>query len=60
MSILDASYLDNGAVAVNVGTMFGYVLVELTDHGVQVTVIDGQGDVVAENEYTLAQGVAHD
>lgn len=53
MSILNVDTLDNGSVIVNIGDNFGYVMVELTDSGVQITVIDGDGDVRLEKELDL-------
>jgi hypothetical protein len=53
MSILNVDTLDNGSVIVNIGDSFGYVMVELTDSGVQITVIDGDGDVRLEKELDL-------
>ena len=50
---LSVDTLDNGAAVVNVGKVGGYVMVEVTDVGVQVTVFNDAGDVLAEDEYNL-------
>jgi hypothetical protein len=50
---LSVDTLDNGAAVVNVGKVGGYVMVEVTDVGIQVTVFNDAGDVLAEDEYNL-------